>query len=91
MAVTIPGVPTFNASMASSPAMDGFAVTPSNATNFNAWARGLYIGGAGNVVLVTPGGTQLTFVGLVAGQILPVACGRVNSTNTTATNIVALI
>lgn len=91
MAVTIPGVPTFNASTITAPALDGFAITPSDTVNNNAWARAVYVGVAGNVVLVTPSGTVLTFVGCTAGMVLPVAFGRVNATNTTATNLIGII
>lgn len=73
------------------PAYDGFAVTPHNSTNFNVAARALYIGGAGDVVVVMASGAVLTFVGVPAGTLLPVRCTRVNSTNTTATSIIGLI
>lgn len=51
--------------------------------------RALYIGGAGDVVVVTHGGSSVTFVGVLAGSILPVRCKRV-SLATTATNIVGM-
>jgi hypothetical protein len=35
-------------------------------------------------------GQTVTFVGVAAGSVLPIRVARVNSTNTTATNIVAL-
>lgn len=72
------------------PAQDYAAVTPSDSSNFSQEARGLYIGGAGNVVAVTRTGTAVTFTGVLAGSVLPITCVRVNSTSTTATNIVAL-
>lgn len=72
-----------------SPGWDAVAVTPSDVTVLDKF-RGLYIGVAGNVALVTPNGTTTTFVGLAAGSILPVAGTKVMSTNTTATSIVAL-
>ncbi len=53
-------------------------------------ARGLYIGGAGNIVVVFTDDSTCTFTGVPAGTVLPVQCKRVNSTNTTATSIVAL-
>ncbi len=73
-----------------SPASDGLAVTPHDSTDLTTAARALYIGVAGNVALETTEGTVLTFVGLLAGSILPVRTIRVNSTDTTATNIIAL-
>jgi len=76
---------------ASGPAFDGFAVTPSDSVNFATDAKALYVGGAGNIVVVTPRGTVLTFVGVPVGAILPVCARRINSTNTTATNIIGLV
>jgi len=66
------------------------AVTPSNSTDFDVLCRALYIGGAGNVVAVMYDNTTVTFSGVPAGTLLPIACRRINSTNTTATNMVAL-
>ena len=76
--------------LGSDPAEDAGAVTPSDVTNLTRTARALYVGGAGNVVVVTPSATVVTFTNVQAGSILPVRIRRVNSTNTTATNIVAL-
>jgi hypothetical protein len=67
------------------------AVTPSDTVNFTTGrAVGLYIGGAGNVVLIDDSGTEQTFTGLLVGHVYDFACTRVNATNTTATNIRAL-
>lgn len=68
----------------------GVAVTPSDSTNFaNGICRSLYIGGAGVVVAIM-NGTAVTFAAVPAGTNLRIQASRVNSTNTTATNIVAL-
>ncbi|MES2531976.1 MAG: hypothetical protein V4636_13140 [Pseudomonadota bacterium] len=72
------------------PASDGLAVTPSDGTALTVIARALWIGVAGNVSVVTLGGTTLTFVGVQAGSILPVRCTHVRATLTTATSILAL-
>jgi hypothetical protein len=50
----------------------------------------LYVGGAGDLAVVTSSGSEVTLVGVVAGSFIPVQVLRVESTNTTATNIVAL-
>jgi len=71
------------------PAAHYAAVTPSDTIGF-AECEALYIGVAGNVVAVTPGGTAVTFVGVAAGLILPIRAKRINATSTTATSIVAL-
>lgn len=65
------------------------AVTPSDATVVN--ARALYIGGAGNVAIKTDSAaTAVTFIAPPVGTVLKVQAFNVMSTNTTATNIVAL-
>lgn len=71
-------------------AAGSFAITKSDATDFSYYVRGIYVGGAGDVVVVNPDGTTCTFTGVPAGTILPVKARRVNSTNTTATNMVGL-
>lgn len=65
------------------------AVTPSDTTVLN--CHSLFVGGAGNVAIQATGDSAaVTLTGVLAGQILPISCGKVMSTNTTATNIVAL-
>lgn len=91
MPLNISSVPPFNASTLTAPAQNAFAITPSNTVNFDSWARAIYVGGAGDVAVVLPGGTAVTFAGAVAGTIIPVVCGRINVTNTTATNLVGLV
>lgn len=73
------------------PAILGVAVTASDSVDFTDGAcEGIYVGGAGNVVVVFPGDNEVTFNSVPAGTILPVRAIRVNSTSTTATNMVAL-
>ena len=50
----------------------------------------VYVGGAGNVAVVTGGGDTVTFTAVTAGSKLPVSVFRVLSTGTTATNMVAV-
>ena len=50
----------------------------------------LYVGGAGDVQVITVGGDNVTFVGVNAGTFLPVLVKQVVSTSTTATSILAL-
>ncbi len=50
----------------------------------------LYVGGLGNVELVTAGGDEIVFPGVSAGSFLPVQVTRVKAASTTATNIIAL-
>lgn len=66
------------------------AVTLSDSTNFpNGVCRALYVGTGGNVVAIV-NGTAVTFVNVQGGSILPIEASRVNSTSTTAANLVAL-
>ena len=50
----------------------------------------LYVGGTGNVSVVTIGGDIVTFNGVPAGTTLPIQVLKLRSTNTTATLINAL-
>ena len=64
------------------PYVGGDGTTPS-------WPCVLYIGGAGNVRVLTEGEDDVVFSNVAAGTFLPVQVIRVFATNTTATNIVA--
>lgn len=75
----------------SSASMQPYAVTPHDTNPLSIVPKALYIGGAGDVVLRgVNSGSDVTFVGLAAGTILPVRASHVRATGTTATNIVAL-
>jgi hypothetical protein len=50
----------------------------------------LYVGVAGDVKVTTAGGDDVVFTGILAGSFIPVQVLKVFSTDTTATNIVAL-
>lgn len=71
-------------------ATGGASVTPSDTARLEPMARSLWVGGAGNVAVVTSDGSALTFTGVPGGTILPVQCKQVKSTSTTATSILAL-
>jgi hypothetical protein len=73
-----------------SPAVGGFAVTPSDITVFTRATRAIYIGGTGNLAVVTLDGSTLTFIGMVQGSILPMRVKQVLSTGTTSINIVGI-
>ena len=85
------GNPPFGATNATIPGQDGFAVTPSDVTNFDSMARALYVGTGGDVTLLTTKGTVLTFVSVQAGSVLPIMAVRVNLTNTTAQDIIGIL
>ena len=50
----------------------------------------LYVGGAGNVSVVTIGGDIATFFGVAAGTTLPIQVVKLRATSTSATNVIAL-
>ena len=50
----------------------------------------LYVGGLGNVEVVTVGGDNIVLPGISAGSFLPIQVTRVKATSTTAANIIAL-
>ena len=50
----------------------------------------LYVGGTGNVSVITIGGDQLTFNGVPAGTTLPIQVLKLRATGTTATLVNAL-
>ena len=52
--------------------------------------RALYIGGAGNLKVSMVEGGDVTFIGLLAGTILPVQVTKCWSTDSTVTNVLAL-
>lgn len=70
----------------------GQIITPGDtaASNFPHFTRAIYVGGAGDVNVVYPDGSTLVFPACPVGMILPVEAIRVNSTSTTATNLVAM-
>lgn len=74
-----------------SPAKNAAAVTPNDSADLSNVAVALYVGGSGDVSVDTVGGqVSVVFSGVSAGTVLPVRVKRVNSTSTTATDIVAL-
>jgi len=73
-----------------SPAERAFAITGNDSTDLTIFPRAIYVGGAGNVKVITLGGDTVTFSGMLAGTVLPVRVKRVFSTDTTATNLLGL-
>ena len=75
-----------------SPARRGEAVTPHDSTDLAYATRGLYVGVGGDitVVFVADVATAVLLTDVPSGVILPICITRVNSTATTATNMVGL-
>lgn len=73
------------------PASKAFAITPDNSNDLAVVTRGLYVGVTGDVsVILDADSSAVTFVGLAAGIIHPLAVKRVRATSTTATSIVGV-
>lgn len=71
-------------------ARNAAAITPSDATDLTYVTRGIWVGGAGNISVEMVDTGTVVFSGVQAGTILPLRVSRVNSTSTTASNLVAL-
>ncbi len=71
------------------PSMISVALTAANTDYTQGVARGLYVGGTGDVTIMNPDGTTCVFVSVPAGMILPVMSIQLR-TATTATNVVGL-
>lgn len=72
-----------------SPADTAVAVTPSDSVALAAASKRLWVGGTGNVKVLTVGGATVTYTSVPAGTYLQVRAQQVFNTGTTATNIVA--
>lgn len=73
--------------------VDYVAITPSDTVNFTAslgTCRGIYVGVGGTIVAITAKGTVATFLNAAPGTIIPGYFTRVNSTSTTATDLLAV-
>ena len=81
----------WHADFIDAPAMDHFAVVTSDTINFTTPFRSVYVGVAGDVVIVSANSTVVTYKNATAGSVLPVAGIRINATNTTATSLVGLV
>lgn len=65
------------------------AVTKSDTATLAQPGR-IYVGGAGNLAVVTDEGDAVTFVGVLKGTILDVIVKQVKATGTTATNLLVV-
>ena len=72
-----------------SPASLAAEVIPSDVAALPIASKRLWVGGAGDVSIVTTGGVSVTYAGVPAGTYLNVRAAQVNATGTTATDIIA--
>lgn len=63
-------------------------IVTSDTTDLQTPAVGLWVGGAGNISAIMEDGETVTFTGVTAGAFLPFIFRRINTTGTTATNMV---
>lgn len=86
--------PSFSADVDWGPIRYMLAVTPNDDADLAAdrhgyGPRGIYVGGAGNIVARFGNATNVTLTGLQAGVLYPLRPTRILDTGTTATAIVA--
>lgn len=70
---------------------DAFAITPSDSALIQQQADAIYVGGAGDLTLITEGGNSVKFSGVPAGGLIPFSTQKVLSTGTTATLLLGLV
>lgn len=68
---------------------DAEAVTTSDTVKFPTGSI-VFVGGGGTVRVLTVQGSDVTFVGVLAGSVLPVQVIQVFASTTTATNMVRI-
>lgn len=73
-----------------SPAENGFSITPNDGADVAFITRKIYVGGAGNIALITKKGDTIIYVAVPVGTTLDVRASRVLSTGTSATNLLGL-
>lgn len=74
--------------------IDGYTraavVSKSDGTPLAFDCRAIYVGGTGNMEVITTGGDTVLFSAIPVGTIIPINARYVRSTNTTATLMVAM-
>lgn len=75
----------------SMPATIAFDITPSDSVPLAYTTRGIWVGGDGDVAVVTKANNTVTLTGALAGTIIPIRANYVKATGTTATNLVGLV
>lgn len=70
-------------------ATDAYSVTAAD-SDLEFPCRAVYVGGTGDLTVMMASGNTVTFPSVPAGAILPIQCKQIRSTDTTATDLVAL-
>ena len=77
-------------SFLSDPVSNAAAITTHDSDELPSTTHGIYVGGAGNITLITTKGQTVLFTAVPVGLIIPIRAKVVMATGTTATNLVAL-
>lgn len=72
------------------PGVRWFSVTPSDTDSLPALPRCLYVGGAGDMVVISKFGDSVMLKNIPAGTFVPFRADKILATGTTATYIVAI-
>lgn len=76
----------------SSPAAGCFEITPNNSADLVSATKAIYVGTGGDIVLRSiDSDTDVTFVNVPGGAILPVRVQAIRNNGTTASDIVGLV
>lgn len=75
----------------SEPARRVDTIVPADGADLAHTTRSIYVGGTGDITLVTVAGDTVVFKAVPVGVVLPVCATRVKATGTTATFLVGLI
>lgn len=71
------------------PAESASAITPSDSARF-APTKGVFVGASGDLHVLMANGDEVTFADVAGGVVHPLSVTRIYSTDTTATDIIAL-
>ena len=72
------------------PCRAALAVTPHDTNPLTFVTRFIYVGGAGNVTVITEAGDTVTFTAPPVGTFIPICATHVKATGTTATLLIAM-
>lgn len=72
------------------PAIGAFPITPNDGADLADTVKGIYVGGTGDVTVVTLDGQTVTFKAVPVGVTINIIATRVMATNTTATLLTGL-
>lgn len=71
------------------PFENAYLVTPAD-SDLALPVKSIWVGGVGNLTIITPSGDTVTFTAVAAGTLIPVQADQIKTTLTTATLIIGL-